>query len=103
MNMVNFPEHWNRAPFGEAAAFTKKPRNLHYSEYDEVPFVPMDLIPIAKLFSEKFTLKTNDELSSGTYLNLGTFFSLKLLLLLKMVNSVLLRICQLHLALQRLK
>ena len=78
MNMVNFPEHWNRAPFGEAATFTKKPRNLHYSEYDEVPFVPMDLIPIAKLFSEKFTLKTNDELSSGTYFEPGDILLAKI-------------------------
>ena len=78
MNMVNFPEHWNRAPFGEAATFTKKPRNLHYSEYDEVPFVPMGLIPIAKLFSEKFTLKTNDELSSGTYFEPGDILLAKI-------------------------
>lgn len=71
MSMVNFPQHWERARFGEIATFTKKPRDLRYSEYDEVPFVPMDLIPIAKLFSEKFTLKTNDELSSGTYFETG--------------------------------
>ena len=78
MSMVNFPEHWKRARFGEVATFTKKPRDLHYSEYDEVPFVPMDLIPIAKLFSEKFTLKTNDELSSGTYFEPGDILLAKI-------------------------
>ena len=78
MSMVNFPEHWKRARFGEVATFTKKPRDLHYSEYDKVPFVPMDLIPIAKLFSEKFTLKTNDELSSGTYFESGDILLAKI-------------------------
>ena len=78
MSMVNFPEHWKRARFGEVATFTKKPRDLRYSEYDEVPFVPMDLIPIVKLFSEKFTLKTNDELSSGTYFEPGDILLAKI-------------------------
>ena len=71
MNVVNFPEHWKLVRFGEVVTFTKKPRDLRYSEYNEVPFVPMNLIPVAKLFSEEFTLKTNDELSSGTYFEPG--------------------------------
>ena len=78
MSMVDFPKHWERARFGEVVTFTKKPRGLHYSEYDEVPFVPMDLVPIAKLFSEKFTLKTNDELSSGTYFETGDILLAKI-------------------------
>ena len=57
--------------FGDITAFTKKPRDLRYSEYNKIPFVPMELIPIAKLFSEEFTLKTNDELKSGTYFEPG--------------------------------
>ena len=57
--------------FGDITAFTKKPRDLRYSEYNEIPFVPMELIPIAKLFSEEFILKTNDELKSGTYFEPG--------------------------------
>ena len=65
------PEHWQVVPFGKVATFTKKPRDLRYSDYSEVPFVPMDLIPIAKLFSEEFILKTNDELKSGTYFEPG--------------------------------
>ena len=61
------PESWETTRLAEAAIFTKKPRDLRYSEYNEIPFVPMELIPIAKLFSEEFILKTNDELKSGTY------------------------------------
>jgi hypothetical protein len=35
------------------------------------PVVPMELIPIAKLFSKEFILKTNDQLKSGTYFEPG--------------------------------
>ncbi len=78
MNIMNFPEHWKMVCFGEIVTFTKKPRDLRYSEYDEIPFVPMDLVPVAKLFSEKFILKTNDELSSGTYFEQGDILLAKI-------------------------
>ena len=65
------PESWETTRLAEVVIFTKKPRDLRYSEYDKIPFVPMELIPIAKLFSEEFILKTNDELKSGTYFEPG--------------------------------
>ncbi len=65
------PESWETVGLGKVAVFTKKPRDLRYSDYSEVPFVPMELIPIAKLFSQEFILKTNDELKSGTYFEPG--------------------------------
>ena len=65
------PESWKAVRLGKVTTFTKKPRDLRYSEYNEVPFVPMELIPITKLYSEEFTLKTNDELKSGTYFENG--------------------------------
>ena len=71
MYEINFPEHWKIARFGEIVTFTKKSRGLQYSKYDEIPFVPMELIPIARLSSEEFILKTNDELKSGTYFEPG--------------------------------
>ena len=64
-------ESWEIKLLGEVVTFTKKPRDLRYSEYDKIPFVPMELIPIAKLFSEEFMLKTNDQLKSGTYFETG--------------------------------
>ncbi len=65
------PESWETKRLGEVVTFTKKPRDLRYSEYNEIPFVPMELIPIAKLFSQEFMLKTNDQLKSGTYFETG--------------------------------
>ena len=71
MNEISLPAHWKMVRFGDVTTFTKKPRDLQYSEYNEIPFVPMELIPIAKLSSEEFILKTNDELKSGTYFEPG--------------------------------
>ena len=78
MSMVSFPEHWKMAHFGKIATFSKKPRDLQYSEFNEIPFVPMDLIPIAKLFSAKFTLKKNGEIGSGTYFEPGDILLAKI-------------------------
>ena len=68
---LSLPPHWKMVRLGEVTTLTKKPRDLRYSEYNEIPFVPMELIPIAKLSSEAFIFKTNDELSSGTYFESG--------------------------------
>ena len=65
------PESWETTRLAEIVIFTKKPRDLRYSEYDKIPFAPMELIPIAKLFSKEFILRTNDELKSGTYFESG--------------------------------
>ena len=67
MNPMDLPLNWRIVRFEEVPTFTKKPKDLRYSEYDEVPFVPMNLIPIATLFSKEFIRKPTGEISSGTY------------------------------------
>ena len=64
--------------FEEVATFTKKPRGLRYSDYNEIPFVPMSLIPIATLFSKEFMLKPSDKISSGTYFEPGDILLAKI-------------------------
>lgn len=65
------PESWETKLLGEVVTITKKPRDLRYTDYSGIPFVPMELIPIGKLSSEEYILKTNDELTSGTYFQSG--------------------------------
>ncbi len=72
------PESWEVMRLLDTVIFTKKPKDLRYSEYKEIPFVPMELIPIAKHYSEDFILKTNDELKSGTYFELGDILLAKI-------------------------
>ena len=78
MNPRDLPPNWRIVRFEEVVTFTKKPRNLRYSEYNEVPFVPMNLIPIAKLFSKEFRLKPTDEIGSGTYFEPGDILLAKI-------------------------
>ena len=61
MSPMDLPLNWRIVRFAEVTTFTKKPKGLRYSEYNEVPFVPMKLIPIAKLYSKEFNLKSTDE------------------------------------------
>ena len=78
MNQKDLPLNWQIVRFEEAATFTKKPKGLRYSEYNEVPFVPMNLIPIATLFSKEFILKPSEALSSGTYFEPGDILLAKI-------------------------
>ena len=78
MNPKGLPLNWQIVKFGDVATFTKKPKNLRYSEYNEIPFVPMNLIPIATLFSKEFILKSSDTLSSGTYFEPGDILLAKI-------------------------
>ena len=75
---MDLPLNWRIARFGEVATFTKKPKDLRYTEYSEVPFVPMHLIPIATLFSKKFVRKPSDALGSGTYFETGDILLAKI-------------------------
>ncbi len=78
MNPMGLPLNWQLVKFEEVATFTKKPRDLRYSDYNEIPFVPMNLIPIATLFSKEFIRKPSDTLSSGTYFEPGDILLAKI-------------------------
>ena len=78
MNPMGLPLNWQMVKFEEVATFTKKPRDLRYSDYNEIPFVPMNLIPIATLFSKEFILKPSDTLGSGTYFEPGDILLAKI-------------------------
>lgn len=75
---MNLPVHWKKVNFGDIVTFTRKPKNLRYTQYNKVPFVPMDLIPVAKLYSKEFTFRTNDEIRSGTYFEPGDILLAKI-------------------------
>lgn len=67
----NLPPNWREMKLGDVYKFTQKPRNLQYSDFEQIPFVPMELIPDSNLFFEKFILKPTNEISSGTYFEKG--------------------------------
>jgi len=65
------PAEWKVLPVSEACAFTAKPRSLDFSKYQELAFVPMDLIPTGRLHFSNFILKSPSEVTSGTYFEEG--------------------------------
>lgn len=65
------PNAWRLVKLGEVYKFTKKPKELRYSEFDKIPFVPMDLLPIGSTSFEEFILKSKEDISSGTYFESG--------------------------------
>ncbi|MYA55470.1 hypothetical protein F4X88_04160 [Candidatus Poribacteria bacterium] len=75
---IDLPLNWQTVKFGDVATFTKKPKDLRYSDYNEVPFVPMNLVPIATLFSKEFIRKPSDKISSGTYFEPGDILLAKI-------------------------
>ncbi len=65
------PESWDVVPIGKVYDFTKKPKEIIYTNYDHLPFIAMDLIPIGLPNSGKFKFKKSTEISSGTYVEDG--------------------------------
>src|SRR5258708_37383301 len=67
----SLPKGWRVVKVGEVFKFTKKPKGLRYSEFEQIPFVPMDLLPLGLTTFDEFILKSQDEISSGTYFEPG--------------------------------
>ena len=60
---MDLPPNWRIVRFDEVTTFTKKPRDLRYAEYNEVPFVRQSILKRA--FSGKLVPQDpNDEPAS---------------------------------------
>jgi type I restriction enzyme, S subunit len=81
MNQVTdarLPAEWHEVALREAVSFTRKPRNLRYADFEEVPFVPMELVPIGHLYFEDFEVRQGAEVNSGTYFEPGDMLLAKI-------------------------
>jgi type I restriction enzyme S subunit len=67
----NIPSDWSTMSLKNACEFTVKPRALDVSDFPDVAFVPMDLIPTGRLAFSDFTLKPPASITSGTYFEEG--------------------------------
>jgi type I restriction enzyme, S subunit len=72
------PAGWQTIRLGDAFPFTKKPRGLRYSDFERIPFVPMESVPIGGLSFSQFVLKTPADVSSGTYFEPGDILIAKI-------------------------
>ena len=76
---IRFPSDWKLSPIAESFDFTKKPRSLDLSKNgDEIPFFPMNQIPLGRIHVSEFTSKPLVELGSGTYVENGDLMVAKI-------------------------
>lgn len=74
-----FPSDWKLGPIAGWFDFTTKPRGLDLSKNgDEIPFFPMDQIPLGRIRVSEFTPKPLDQLGSGTYVENGDLMVAKI-------------------------
>jgi type I restriction enzyme S subunit len=74
-----FPSDWKLGPVAESFDFTGKPRGLDLSKNGgEIPFFPMDQIPLGRIHVSQFTPKPLAELGSGTYVENGDLMVAKI-------------------------
>jgi type I restriction enzyme, S subunit len=72
------PDNWKVSLLEDVFTLTKKPKNLSYSDFQHVAFVPMNLVPIGHIFFQEYLLKKPDELTSGTYFEPGDLLVAKI-------------------------
>jgi type I restriction enzyme S subunit len=72
------PTDWEVAPLRDAATFTRKPQELRLSEYEAVPFVPMELVPDDDVQIGQYELKPGRSIRSGTYCEKGDILLAKI-------------------------
>ena len=79
LDKFQFPKEWKVVPVADSFDFTGKPRGLDLSKNgDEIPFFPMDQIPLGRIHVSEFTPKPLAELGSGTYVENGDLMVAKI-------------------------
>ncbi len=64
---LQLPSEWNLCPISTAFEFTKKPRGLDLSTNgNEIPFFPMNKIPLRRIYVSEFTPKPLSQLGNST-------------------------------------
>ena len=75
----NFPSDWKLDSIAKSFDFTRKPRGLDLAKNgSEIPFFPMDRIPLGRIQVSDFTSKPVDKLGSGTYVENGDLMVAKI-------------------------
>lgn len=79
LERFQFPKDWIVGPVADAFDFTCKPRGLDLAKNGhEIPFFPMDQIPLGRVHISAFTPKPLAELGSGTYVENGDLMVAKI-------------------------
>ena len=76
---LSLPPDWKISRIAEVFDFTKKPRSLDLGKNgSEIPFFPMEQVPLGKIHVSDYTLKPIANLGSGTYVENGDLMVAKI-------------------------
>ncbi|CAN7281517.1 restriction endonuclease subunit S [Pseudomonas sp. LjRoot71] len=75
---AQLPDGWKLTPIRTAFKTTEKPRGLSPANYESVPFIPMDAVPIAGWDVYPPEVRPGSEISSGTYCEDGDLLLAKI-------------------------
>ena len=65
------PEDWRISSVDEKYNFSKKPRDLNFSDFETISFIPMDMIPNDKIVLDNYAERKPEDISSGVYFESG--------------------------------
>lgn len=75
---LKIPIEWDYDRIGKHYDFTTKPKHFKYDDLEEIPFVPMEKIPIDRIFLETYDMRKSSEIASGTYFERGDLLLAKI-------------------------
>ena len=68
---TRLPADWAWEPISRRYRITKKPKDRVYANFETIPFVPMDSVPLNGREEVRFDLRRPTEIASGTYFEKG--------------------------------
>lgn len=69
---------WTTEILQDVCEFTRKPTGVSYSDYPEIPFVPMENVLVGRTYVEDFNLKSSKYAGSGNYFEDGDILFAKI-------------------------
>ncbi|MBE7512723.1 MAG: restriction endonuclease subunit S [Anaerolineales bacterium] len=72
------PSDWNVAAIKNCVTFSRKPKSLNLSQFELIPFVPMELISEQGIYANQFELRSPTEINSGNYCERGDLLVAKI-------------------------
>jgi type I restriction enzyme, S subunit len=61
------PVDWDKKKIKECYSFTKKTSDIIFAPGSQIPFIPMELIPINRIYVTQYILKSINDFSNGTF------------------------------------
>lgn len=78
VDKLDLPSDWQIKAIQDVYKFTKKPSGLKLEGYEQIPFIPMELVPLGHIYAKDWNWKNTKELGSGTYFENGDLLVAKI-------------------------